>query len=46
MDFILAGHSMSGAFVLEASLELPQVKAIILIDTLKDLNMIITYEQS
>lgn len=31
---ILVGHSMSGAYVLEASLELPSVKAVVLVDTL------------
>lgn len=45
-EIFLVGHSMSGAFVLEASLDLPKVKAIILIDTLKDLNQVFTYEQA
>jgi len=45
-EIILIGHSMSGAFVLDASLDLPKVKAIILIDTLKDLNQVFTYEQA
>ncbi len=34
-EVILVGHSMSGAFVTEAAVDLPKVKAIILVDTLK-----------
>lgn len=45
-EIILIGHSMSGAFVLEASLDLPKVKAVILVDTLKDLSQQFTYEQA
>ncbi len=45
-EIILVGHSMSGAFVLEASLEIPKVKAIILVDTLKDLDQDFTPEQA
>ncbi|NJN28717.1 MAG: alpha/beta hydrolase [Cyclobacteriaceae bacterium] len=45
-EIILVGHSMAGAFVLEASLDSTKVKAIILIDTLKDLNQLFTYEQA
>lgn len=45
-EIILIGHSMSGAYVLEASLEIPNVKSIILVDTLKDLNQIFTPEQA
>lgn len=43
---ILVGHSMSGAFVLEASLIIPGVKALILIDTLKDLDQLFNYSQA
>ncbi|MDP9961207.1 alpha/beta fold hydrolase [Chryseobacterium lathyri] len=43
---ILVGHSMSGAYVLEASLKIPQVKALILIDTVKDLDEAFTEEQA
>lgn len=43
---ILVGHSMSGAYVLEASLKIPKVKAIILIDTLKNLDESFTEEQA
>lgn len=45
-EIILAGHSMSGAYVLEASLKISKVKAIILIDTLKNLDESFTKEQT
>lgn len=45
-NIILVGHSMSGAYVLEASLKIPQVKALVLIDTMKDLNESFTEEQA
>ncbi|TKC05853.1 alpha/beta fold hydrolase [Pedobacter frigoris] len=45
-EIILVGHSMSGAYVLEASLNFPKVKAIILVDTLKDLDQDFTPEQA
>ncbi|MGN7758795.1 alpha/beta fold hydrolase [Chryseobacterium sp. 22532] len=45
-EIILVGHSMSGAYVLEASLKIPQVKALILIDTVKDLDEAITEEKA
>lgn len=45
-DIILVGHSMSGAYVLEASLKIPQVKALILIDTIKDFDEAFTDEQA
>lgn len=44
-DIILVGHSMSGAYVLEASLKIPKVKALVLIDTLKNLDESFTEEQ-
>lgn len=44
-EIILVGHSMSGAYVLEASLKIPNVKALILIDTLKNLDESFTEEQ-
>ncbi len=43
---ILVGHSMSGAYVLEASLKIPQVKAIVLVDTLKNLDESFNEEQA
>lgn len=45
-EIILIGHSMSGAYVLEASLKIPQVKALVLIDTIKDLDEAFTDEQA
>lgn len=45
-EIILVGHSMSGAYVLEASLKIPQVKALIIIDTLKNLDEYYTEEQA
>ena len=37
---------MSGAYVLEASLNIPKVKAIILVDTLKDLDQLISFSEA
>ncbi|ASK30677.1 alpha/beta hydrolase [Chryseobacterium sp. T16E-39] len=37
-EIILVGHSMSGAYVLEAALKIPKLKGVILIDTIKDLD--------
>lgn len=45
-EIILVGHSMSGAYVLEASLKIPKVKALILIDTIKDLDETFNDEQA
>ncbi|TRX36483.1 alpha/beta hydrolase [Flavobacterium sp. ZT3R18] len=45
-EIILVGHSMSGAYVIEAFKDLPKVKAIILVDTLKDLDQEFTPEQA
>ncbi|MEO8515163.1 MAG: alpha/beta hydrolase [Flavobacterium sp.] len=44
-EIILVGHSMSGAYVLEASINSPKVKAILLVDTLRDLDQVFTSEQ-
>jgi sigma-B regulation protein RsbQ len=44
-EIILVGHSMSGAYVLEAALKIPKVKAIVLVDTLKNLDEVYTEEQ-
>ena len=43
---ILVGHSMSGAYALESSLYIPKVKAIILVDTLKNMEQLMNYEQA
>lgn len=45
-EIILVGHSMSGAYVLEAALQLPKVKSLILIDTLKNLDEYFSEEQA
>ncbi|MBP2616886.1 alpha/beta fold hydrolase [Chryseobacterium jejuense] len=45
-EIILIGHSMSGAYVLEASLKIPKVKALVLVDTLKNLDESFTEEQA
>lgn len=45
-EIILVGHSMSGAYVLQAALKIKNVKAVILIDTLKDLDESFTEEQA
>lgn len=44
-EIILVGHSMSGAYVLEAALKISNLKALILIDTVKDLDETYTEEQ-
>ena len=45
-DIVLVGHSMSGPYVLEASLSLPKVKSLILVDTLKDPDQLLSYSQA
>ncbi len=45
-EIILVGHSMSGAYVLESSLKIPRVKALILIDTMKNMEESFTPEQA
>lgn len=45
-DVILVGHSMSGAYVIEPELSTPKVKKIIVIDTLKNLDQVFTFEQA
>lgn len=44
-DVILVGHSMSGAFVCEAAPRIPQTRAVILVDTLKNLDQQMPPEQ-
>lgn len=44
-DIILVGHSMSGAYVLEAALKIPNLKSVILVDTLKNLDETFPMEQ-
>lgn len=45
-EIILVGHSMSGAYALEAKRNLSRVTSIILVDTLKDLDHNFTLEQA
>jgi pimeloyl-ACP methyl ester carboxylesterase len=45
-NVVLVGHSMAGAYALEASLIVPATRAIILVDTLKDLEHSLTFEQA
>jgi pimeloyl-ACP methyl ester carboxylesterase len=45
-DLILVGHSMSGVFAVEAAPAIPRVRAVVLIDTLKDLEERLTPEQA
>lgn len=45
-EVILVGHSMSGAYVIEAAVDSPKVKAVILVDTLKDLDDTFAPEQA
>lgn len=44
-EIILIGHSMSGIYVTMASLEIPNIKGIILVDTLKNLDFKFSDEQ-
>ncbi len=44
-NVILIGHSMSGAYVLEAAPQIPNLKALVVVDTLKDLDFTFTDEQ-
>jgi pimeloyl-ACP methyl ester carboxylesterase len=43
---ILVGHSMSGVFVVEAAPAIPRTRAIVLIDTLKDLDDVMTPDET
>ncbi|GAK52949.1 possible carboxylesterase, Est-1 [Candidatus Moduliflexus flocculans] len=43
---VLVGHSMAGAYVLEAALLSSRARAIILIDTLKNLDQLMTIQQA
>lgn len=45
-NMVLVGHSMSGAYVLEASLMIKKVKAVVLVDTLKDMDKLMSVEQA
>jgi pimeloyl-ACP methyl ester carboxylesterase len=43
---VLVGHSMSGPNALEAALELPSVAGVVLVDTLKNLDRVLTADQA
>lgn len=43
---ILVGHSMSGPYTLAASLLIPNVKLVILVDTLKNMNQLMDIQQA
>ncbi len=45
-NLVLVGHSMAGAYALEASLIVPRTRAVVLVDTMKDLDQAMTYEQA
>lgn len=45
-NLILIGHSMSGAYATEAAVQIPNVKALILVDTLTDLDQMMSIEQA
>ena len=45
-EIVLVGHSMSGPYTLEASLLIPRVNLVVLVDTVKDLDMVMNYEQA
>jgi sigma-B regulation protein RsbQ len=45
-NIILVGHSMSGPYVLEASLFIKRAKLIVLVDTLKNMDKLMDYEQA
>ncbi len=44
-DVILIGHSMSGAYVCEAAPKIARTRAVILVDTLKNLDQVLPPEQ-
>jgi len=45
-DVVLVGHSMSGAWVVEAAPRIANTRAVVLIDTLKNLDQLFTREQA
>lgn len=45
-SLVLVGHSMAGAFALQASLEVPTVRAVVVVDTLKDLGKLMSAAQA
>ena len=45
-NVILVGHSMSGPYTLEAALLIAKVKLVVLVDTLKDMDQLMDYQQA
>lgn len=45
-NIILVGHSMAGAYVLEAAPLINRVRAVVSVDMIIDLNQVFTYEQA
>lgn len=45
-NVILVGHSMSGPYTLEASLIVPRVKLVVLVDTLKNMEQLMSFQQA
>ena len=45
-EIVLVGHSMSGPYTLEASLLIPRVKLVVLVDTVKDPDKFMNYQQA
>jgi pimeloyl-ACP methyl ester carboxylesterase len=45
-DLVLVGHSMAGAYVVEAAPAIARTRAIVLVDTLKDLDQLMTAAQA
>ena len=45
-DVVLVAHSMAGAYALLAAAAVPQVRALVVVDTLKDLDRLMSYEQA
>ena len=44
-DIVLVGHSMSGAYVVEAAPRIARTRAVVVIDTLKNLDQLVTPDQ-
>lgn len=45
-NIILIGHSMSGVYATAAALQIPNIKALVVIDTMKDLDQQMTLDQA
>jgi pimeloyl-ACP methyl ester carboxylesterase len=45
-NVVLVGHSMSGPYTLEASLAIPKVRLVVLVDTLKNMDQLMDLQQA